>query len=59
MSALFTSVPIDKALEVIRLKLEEDNTLSERTPLEPEDTIQLLDLCLNCTYFLFHVEYYL
>ena len=59
VSTLFTSVPIDKALEVIRLKLEEDNTLSERTPLEPEDTIQLLDLCLNCTYFLFHVEYYL
>ena len=39
VSALFTSVPIDKALEVIRLKLEEDNTLSERTPLEPENII--------------------
>ena len=57
VSALFTSVPVDKALGVIRLKLEEDNTLSKRTPLEPEDIIRLL--CLNCTYFLFQGEYYL
>ena len=33
MSALFTSVLINKALEVIMVKLEEDNTLSETTPL--------------------------
>ena len=36
VSALFTSVPIDKGLEVIKVKLEEDNTLSERTPLDPD-----------------------
>ena len=59
MLALFTSVPIDKALLVIKEKLEEDNTLSERTPLEHDDIIQLLGLCLNCTYFLFQGEYYL
>ena len=52
------SVPIDKALEVIKVTLEEDNTLSERTPLEPDDIIQLLGLCLKCMYFLFHGEYY-
>ena len=51
MSALFRSVSIDKALEVIKRKLEEDYTLSERTPLKPDDIIQLLGLCLNCTYF--------
>ena len=39
VSALFMSVPVDKALEVIRLKLEEDNTLSERTLLEPGDIV--------------------
>ena len=58
MFALFTSVPIDKALEVIKLKLEEDNTLSWRTPLQPDDIIRLLGLCLNCIYFLFQSEYY-
>ena len=50
---------IYKALEVIKLKLEEDDTLSERTPLKPDNIIQLLGLCLNCTYFLFQCEYYL
>ena len=47
VSALFTSVTIDKALEVIKKKLEVDNTLCERTSLEPDDIIQLLELCLN------------
>ena len=33
---VFNLILIDKALEVINLKLEEDNTLRERTPLEPD-----------------------
>ena len=54
MSALFTIESIDKALEVITVKLEDDDTLSERTPLEPADIIRLLDMWLNSTYVLFH-----
>ena len=57
--ALFTSVPIDKALVMIKEKLEEDDILSERTSLETDNIIQLLGLCLNCTHFLFQSEYYL
>ena len=49
MSALFTSVPVDNALEVIREKLEEDQNMSDRTPLAPDDIIRLLNLCLKCT----------
>ena len=39
VSALFTSVSIDKALLVIKEKVKEDDTLSERTSLEPDDII--------------------
>ena len=59
MSALFTSVPVDKAFEVIKERLKEDKILSDRTPLAPDDIIQLLSLCLKYTYFLFQGEYYL
>ena len=44
---------------MIRIKLKEDNTVSERQPLEPDDIIGLLGLCMNCTYFIFQGEYYL
>ena len=57
MSALFTSVPIDKAFKVIREKLKEDETQRDRTTLAPDDIIWLLGLCLKCTYFLFQGEY--
>ena len=57
--ALFISVPVDKALEVIRGRLEEDQTLSDRTPFAPDDIIWLLSLCPKFTYFLFQGEYYL
>ena len=46
VSALFTSVPVDKALDVIREKLEEDQTLKNRTPVFPLDIIRVLSLCL-------------
>ena len=59
VSALFTSVPVDKALIVIKKQLEEDTTLSDRTPLAPEDITNLLELCLKCTYFQFEGEFYL
>ena len=58
VSALCTSMQIDKALEVIRVKLEADNTLKKRTPLALDDIICLLSLYHNCTYFLFQGEYY-
>ena len=58
VSALFTSVTVDKAIEVIRARLELDTTLHERTPLQVPDVVKLLELCLKCTYFVFQGEFY-
>lgn len=52
VSALFMSVPLEKALRVIREKLEEDHTLGDRTSLAPDHIIQLLSLCLKCIIIL-------
>ena len=48
-----------EGVEVIKVKLAEDNILSERTLLEHDDIILLLGLCLNWAYFLFQGKYYL
>ena len=53
VSALFTSVPIDPALNIIKDLLEKDNTLKERTVLAVNDIILLLEFCLKNTYFCF------
>ena len=45
MSALFTSVPIDPALNIIKDLLDKDNTLKERTVMEVGDIILLLSYC--------------
>ena len=50
---------MDKALEIIRRRLQEDITLSKRTPLSPDNVIGVLDKCLKGTYFLYKGEYYL
>ena len=59
VSALFTSVPVDKALKVINDRLLADTYLSKRTPLSTEHIPRLLELCINCTYFVYDETYYL
>jgi len=58
VTALFTSVPINKALIAIIKKLEGDTTLPSRTELNIEQITELLELCLNTTYFLYDGTYY-
>ena len=48
VTALFT-----KALEVIIRKLNEDDNLPSRTELSITEIVELLDFCLNTTYFLY------
>ena len=55
---LFTSVPIEQALGIIKDLLEQDNTLKARTVLPVKDIILLLDFCLHNTYFSFQGQFY-
>ena len=58
VSALFTSVSVDPALNIIRDLLEKDHTLKERTVLAISDIILLLEFCLKNTYFSFQDQFY-
>ena len=58
VSALFTSVPIDPALNIIKDLLDKDTTLKERTVMEVRDIILLLEFCLKNTYFSFQDQFY-
>ena len=51
VTALFTSVLIDKALKVIQSRLEKDSSLKYRTRFSASQGIKLLEVCLRCTYF--------
>ena len=58
VSALFTSVPIDPALNFIKDLLTKDTTLKQRTVMEVGDIILLLEFCLKNTYFSFQGQFY-
>ena len=47
VSALFTSVPVDPALNIIKDLLEKDHTLKERTVLAVSDIILQLEFSMN------------
>ena len=58
VSALFTSIPTKDALSVIEQKLRADDDLKKRTKLTIQQIINLLELCLNTTYFTFREQIY-
>ena len=58
VSALFTSVPIDPALNIIKDLLDKDTILKERTVMDVGDIILLLEFCLKNTYFSFQGQFY-
>ena len=58
VSALFTLVPIDPALKVIKGLLEKDHTLKDRTVMGVNDIILLLGFCLKNTYFSFQDQFF-
>ena len=56
--SLFTRVPIARALQVSRDRLERDPSLPERTCLSVDDICNLLGLCLDATYLSFEGTVY-
>ena len=58
VSALFTSVPIDPALKIIKDLLVKDPTLKDRTVIGIDDIIPLLEFCLKNTYFSFQGQFF-
>ena len=58
VSALFTSVPIEPAINIIRRKLELDQELHTRTTMKVEQITSLLEFCLKTTYFHFQGRFY-
>ena len=58
ITALFTSVPIDPALNIIKDLLQKDEKLSDRTVLSVQNIIEILGFCLHNTYFSFQNKFY-
>ena len=51
VSALFTSVPIEAAINIIQRRLELDQEFHSRTTMKVEHITSLLEFCLKTTYF--------
>ena len=58
VSALFTSIPIEPAINIIEKHLKEDTDLHNRTNMKLQHIISLLIFCLNNSYFSFQGRFY-
>ena len=56
--ALFTSVPVPSALDIINNKLQQDADLPNRTNMAAVNITELLFFFLNNTYFIFQGVFY-
>ena len=58
VKSLFTSIPVNEAINICRRKLEGDNTLGERTDMSADTIVQLLSFCLKSTEFQYDGTHY-
>ena len=58
VTSLFTSVPIDPALNMIKELLEKDEKLNDRIVLSVQDITELLGFCQHNTYYSFQNKFY-
>ena len=57
VKALFTSVPVDHSINIVKHRLTQDPTLPQRTQMSIPQIVTLLEFCLKKTYFLFQGKY--
>ena len=57
--SLFTAIPVNKACDYIRDKLNNDSTLQSRISLTTDDIICLLDFTLSNNYFVYNNYIYI
>ena len=58
VKALFTSVPVQPAIQIVKQRLQQDTTLPQRTNMSISQITSLLEFFLTHTYFLFQGKYY-
>ena len=58
VKALFISMPIQPAINIIKNKLSKDKDLQQRTSKAIYQIISLSEFCLKNTYFVFQSRYY-
>ena len=58
VKALFTSVPVQPSIQIVKQRLQQDNTLPQRTSMSISQITSLVEFCLTNTYFLFQGKYY-
>ena len=56
--SLFTSIPVDVAVNVAQNRLVNDENLLKRTALPVTDIIKLLDFCLSTANFQYDHKHY-
>ena len=58
VKALFISVPVQPAIQIVKQRLQQDNTLPQRTSMSIQQITSLVEFCLSHTYLLFQGKYY-
>ena len=58
VKALFTSVPIQPTITIIKKLLEEDQSLQQRTTMSVNNITCLLGFCLKSTYFTYQGQHF-
>ena len=58
VESLFTSMPVNEAIQLTYNLFISDDTLEDRTPIPLAETRKLLEFCLKTTYFQFRNNLY-